>query len=165
MPVLVVLVLADSRAAAGAAAAVFVAGALTDGLDGYLARRWDIATRTGQWLDPLADKAFVAAPVVTLVALGRFPVWAAVLILGREIGVAALRAWLGLRGRPMPASALAKAKTVVQVVAIALYLLPLGSGADGPRLAFLVAAVALTVVTGAQYVVRAARWASAGRLG
>ena len=86
---LVWLILMHSRTASFVAAALFVAGALTDGLDGYLARRWDTSTRTGQWLDPLADKAFVAAPVITLSIQGGFPVWAAVLILVREVGIVA----------------------------------------------------------------------------
>ena len=52
---------------------MFAVGAATDRLDGYLARRWDVSTRTGQWLDPLADKLLVGAPIITLAALGRFP--------------------------------------------------------------------------------------------
>lgn len=134
---------------------MFVAGALTDGLDGYLARRWDTSTRTGQWLDPLADKAFVAAPVIALAAQGRFPAWAAVLILVREGGISLLRAFLGTRGRSMPASWPAKVKTTVQLVAITMYILPLGAGWHAAKLTVLVVAVALTVATGAQYVAAA----------
>ncbi|MGH2674249.1 MAG: CDP-alcohol phosphatidyltransferase family protein [Actinomycetota bacterium] len=77
-PVLVILVLSRSDSAAAVAAAVFVFGALTDGLDGYLARRYSGATALGQWLDPLADKILVTAPVVALAATGRFPAWAVV---------------------------------------------------------------------------------------
>jgi CDP-diacylglycerol---glycerol-3-phosphate 3-phosphatidyltransferase len=157
VPVLVLLILAEEHAASIAAAVVFAAGALTDGVDGYLARRFDTVTRTGQWLDPLADKLFVSAPVVTLTALGAFPVWAAVIIVLRELGISALRAYLGLKGRAMPASPAAKLKVSVQLLAITLYILPLGHGANGFRLAVLVAAVLLTVVTGADYLVRAAR--------
>jgi CDP-diacylglycerol---glycerol-3-phosphate 3-phosphatidyltransferase len=155
VPILVVLVLAEGRAAAYAAAAVFLVGALSDGLDGYLARRYGSGTRTGQWLDPLADKVFVAAPILTLWALGRFPVWAAVLIVVRETAIAALRAVVGHRGRPMPASRLAKWKTTLQIAAITLYLLPLGEWAEPARLTVLVGAVALTVYTGVDYAVRA----------
>jgi CDP-diacylglycerol--glycerol-3-phosphate 3-phosphatidyltransferase len=151
------LILAEEHAASVAAAAVFAAGALTDGVDGYLARRFDTVTRTGQWLDPLADKLFVSAPVVTLTALGGFPAWAAVIIVARELGISALRAYLGLRGRAMPASSAAKLKTSLQLLAITLYILPLGAGANGIRLAVLVAAVIMTVITGADYLVRAAR--------
>ena len=157
MPVIVWLMVLQTRSASVVAAAVFVMGALTDGLDGYLARRWDTSTKTGQWLDPLADKALVAAPVITLTVQGLFPLWAAVLILAREIGIALLRVVLGTRGRSMPATWPAKVKTVLQLAAITMYILPLGTWADGVKLAVLVVAVALTVVTGVQYAVQAFR--------
>ena len=90
VPVVVWLLVVGSTGARWAAGIVFLAGAATDGVDGYLARRWDVKTRTGQWLDPLADKALVAAPIITLAVQGEFPVWAAVLILGREVAVVLL---------------------------------------------------------------------------
>jgi CDP-diacylglycerol--glycerol-3-phosphate 3-phosphatidyltransferase len=157
IPLLVVLILAQDRTASYAAAVVFAVGALTDGFDGYLARRFASVTRTGQWLDPLADKLFVSAPVVTLTALGDFPVWAAVIIVARELSVSGLRAYQGLRGRPMPATPAAKLKTTLQLAAITLYILPLGPGAHAMRLWVLVAAVLLTIVTGVDYAVRAFR--------
>jgi CDP-diacylglycerol--glycerol-3-phosphate 3-phosphatidyltransferase len=151
VPFLVILILAEDRTASYVAAAIFVVGAATDGLDGYLARRHAAVTRTGQWLDPLADKILVAAAVVTLTALGEFPLWAAVIIVAREAGVSILRGYLGLRGIAMPASRSAKVKTTLQLIAITLYILPLGSGAHGVRLGFLIAAVVMTVATGLQY--------------
>jgi CDP-diacylglycerol--glycerol-3-phosphate 3-phosphatidyltransferase len=156
VPFLVVLILARERSASYVAALVFAVGAATDGLDGYLARRHASTTRTGQWLDPLADKVLVAAPVITLAAMGEFPVWAAVVIVAREIAVSLLRVALGLRGRAMPATPSAKVKTFVQLTAIALYILPLGVSWHGLKLGLLIAAVVLTVWTGLQYVVRAA---------
>lgn len=155
VPFLVVLILAGDRSASYVAALVFVVAAATDGLDGYLARRHASTSRTGQWLDPLADKVLVSAPVITLAALGEFPVWAAVVIVAREIGISLLRVVLGLRGRSMPASPSAKVKTSVQLTAIVLYILPLGSAWDGIRLGLLILAVVLTVVTGIQYLARA----------
>ena len=128
-------------------------------MDGYLARRFAAVTRTGQWLDPLADKLFVSAPVIALTALGRFPLWAAVIIVVRELGVSALRVWMGMQGRAMPVSGPAKLKTTLQLVAIALYILPLGSGAGGARLGMLAAVVVLTVLTGLDYARRAIRTA------
>ena len=151
VPVVVLLLIEGSRASSYVAAAVFAGGALTDGIDGYLARRYASITRTGQWLDPLADKLLVSAAVVTLSALDRFPAWAAVLIVVRELGLVGLRIHAGLHGRAMPASRAAKLKTVLQLAAITLYILPLGSGADGVRLGVLIAAVVLTVVTGFDY--------------
>jgi CDP-diacylglycerol--glycerol-3-phosphate 3-phosphatidyltransferase len=157
VPILVLLILADNRTASYVAAGVFAVGALTDGVDGYLARRFASITRTGQWLDPLADKLLVCAAVISLTALGRFPLWATVIIVVRELGISGLRLWLGLRGRAMPASGPAKLKTTVQLIAIELYILPLGTWADGLKLGILIVAVALTVVTGIDYVRRALR--------
>ncbi len=157
VPILILLLLTRDRTASYVAAGVFAGAALTDGVDGYLARRFASITRTGQWLDPLADKLLVSAPVLVLAAQGRFPVWAAVVIVARELGVSGLRVWLGLRGRAMPASAAAKLKTTFQLVAITLYILPLGPAASGVKLGLLIAAVVLTVATGADYAVRAFR--------
>jgi len=157
VPALVLLIAVDERPASYAAAVVFAIGAVTDGVDGYLARRFQSVTRTGQWLDPLADKLLVSAAVVTLTAMGRFPLWAAVIIVTRELGISALRVYLGVHGRPMPASVAAKVKTTAQLVAIILYILPLGPGADRAKLAVLVVAIILTVVTGVDYVIRAFR--------
>lgn len=154
---LALLILWDRPAGEVIAAALFVVAAATDGLDGYLARRYAATTPTGEWLDPLADKILVAAPIVTLTALDRFPLWAAAIIVARELGVSLLRAWLGSRGRAMPASGWGKAKTAAQLAAVLLYLLPLGSGADALRLWTLVVAVALTVWSGLDYALKARR--------
>lgn len=154
-PVLVSLLLPQTSAASWVAAALFVAGAMTDGLDGYLARRHASTSRTGQWLDPLADKLLVAAPVLTLTATGRFPAWAAVVILVREAVIAALRVVLGYRGVPLPASTGAKVKTVLQILAISLYILPLSDIPAALRTVALVLATAVTVLTGADYLLRA----------
>jgi CDP-diacylglycerol---glycerol-3-phosphate 3-phosphatidyltransferase len=151
VPFLVILILMEERTASYVAAAIFAVGAATDGLDGYLARRHATVTRTGQWLDPLADKILVAAALLTLAAVDEFPWWAASIIVVREVGVSLLRAYLGLRGVAMPASRSAKVKTTLQLVAITLYILPLGAGANGTKLGFLIAAVAMTVITGVQY--------------
>jgi CDP-diacylglycerol--glycerol-3-phosphate 3-phosphatidyltransferase len=155
-PFIVVLILAGGRSALDLAAALFVMGAASDGLDGYLARRYGVTTRTGQWLDPLADKILVVAPVLTLVSLGDFPAWAAAIIVGREAAIVVLRSILGLRGRSMPASRVAKVKTFLQIAAITLYILPLG--AHWWIGAVLITAVAFTVYTGAHYVVQGAVW-------
>ena len=165
VPFLVVLITMQERAASLAAAAIFVAGAASDGLDGYLARRYATVSRTGQWLDPLADKILVLTPVLTLAALGRFPWWAAVIVTAREVGIAVLRAVLGLKGRSMPALPLAKVKTILQVLAITLYILPLGAGWHRTRLTVLVTALAVTIFTGARYAVLAIPWLRAGRAG
>lgn len=157
VPVLVVLVLVQTRAASYAAAAVFVLGGLSDGLDGWLARRHAMTTRTGMWLDPLSDKLLVSAAVISLVIVDRFPLWAAVIIVVREIAVTVLRAVRGSQGTSMPASNLGKAKTASQLLAVTLYLLPLGPHADGVKLAVLIVAVAVTVLSGVDYFLRVRR--------
>jgi CDP-diacylglycerol--glycerol-3-phosphate 3-phosphatidyltransferase len=157
-PVLAVLVLSGETVSAYVAAALFVLAAITDGLDGYLARRYRSITRLGQWLDPLADKALVTAPVVALTIVGTFPLWATVVIVAREFAVSLLRAWLGIRGRTMPASWWGKVKTGAQMLVVLLYLLPeLEGPARDARFWVLVATVALTVWSGLDYFLRALR--------
>jgi CDP-diacylglycerol--glycerol-3-phosphate 3-phosphatidyltransferase len=156
-PALVLLVLSKDDTAASIAAAVFVFGAFTDGLDGWLARRYSNSTTIGQWLDPLADKILVSAPLIAMSATGQFPVLATVIIVGRELAVSMLRARLGSRGISMPASPWAKAKTAVQMVLVPLYLLPLGDGAVSTRRVVLALAVALTIWSGLDYFLRTGR--------
>lgn len=162
MPVIAILLIQQRDATDLAAAVVFGIGGWSDLLDGYLARRWKIATSTGAWLDPLADKLLVGVPIVTLAALGRFPVWAAVVIIVREVLVTGIRIYLGSRGKGMPASRIAKWKTLAQLTAIFLYILPLPDAWSGVKLAILLVAVILTVVTGVDYVVGAVRWSRSG---
>ena len=100
------------------AAGIFGLAALTDWLDGYLARRRQQVTMLGQLLDPLADKLLVTAALVSLVQMELAPAWMVAIILGREIWVTALRSVAQARGTTIPASRLGKAKMVSQVVAI-----------------------------------------------
>jgi CDP-diacylglycerol---glycerol-3-phosphate 3-phosphatidyltransferase len=151
------LVLSGSRTAGYVAAAVFAFGAFTDGLDGYLARRYATATRVGQWLDPLADKILVTTPIVAMSVIGSFPWWATAVIVARELAVSLLRARLGGRGIGMPASRWGKVKTAVQMVLVPLYLLPLGSGAEAAERVVLALAVALTLWSGVDYFLKAGR--------
>jgi CDP-diacylglycerol--glycerol-3-phosphate 3-phosphatidyltransferase len=155
VPVVVALVLVQTRTASYAATAVFVAGGLTDFLDGYLARRFGSSTLTGAWLDPLSDKLLVAAAVISLTAVSRFPLWAAVLIVVREAAVSILRAYMGTRRVSMPASRIAKWKTTTQLGAIGLYMLPLSSSANAVKLTVLSIAIAITVYSGLDYFLHA----------
>jgi CDP-diacylglycerol--glycerol-3-phosphate 3-phosphatidyltransferase len=148
------LILVQTKGAAYAATAVFVAGGLTDLLDGYLARRYGTTTLTGAWLDPLTDKLLIAATVIALTAIDRFPLWAAVVILVREVSVTVLRIYLGSRNTSMPASRIAKWKTASQVTAIGLYILPL-SDAGLLKVTVLSIAVAITVYSGIDYFLKA----------
>jgi CDP-diacylglycerol--glycerol-3-phosphate 3-phosphatidyltransferase len=138
------------------AAIVFAAAAATDGVDGYVARRWDLVSGFGQSLDPLADKLLVGTALVALALDARIPWWAVVVILAREfiVGVG-LRAWLGRTGRALPASNLGKVKTAMQILAV-LLLTTLEPG-NAVALAALYAAVTLTLVSGALYLKDALR--------
>ena len=137
---------------------VFVVAALTDRLDGELARRRGLVTAFGTMVDPIADKALTGSALIGLSMLGLVPWWASVLIMGREIGVTLLRLWV-LRHGVIPASRGGKAKTFVQSLAIGLYLLPLPDlvAVGVLRWTVLAVAIVLTVATGLDYVLRALR--------
>lgn len=139
------------------AAAAFATAAITDRYDGQLARNRGLVTDFGKIVDPIADKALIGTALVGLSLLGYLPWWVTVVILVRELGITALRLIIVRRG-VIPASRGGKLKTVVQIFAIGLYILPLERLADWlPWLAHITMglAVILTVVTGAHYVYRA----------
>ena len=104
--------------------ALWTALALTDGVDGWIARRHG-TTRSGAFLDPLADKVLVLGALFSLVAVDRFPVWPVVVIAVREVFISVYRMWWGRRGLAMPARKSAKLKTLVQSLAVGAVLLPL----------------------------------------
>jgi CDP-diacylglycerol--glycerol-3-phosphate 3-phosphatidyltransferase len=151
IPIVVLLLELDRDDARWLAVAVFVVGALSDLLDGYLARRHEMTTPVGAWLDPLSDKLFVIVPALALALRAEFPWWAAAVIVLREAAVSLLRWRLDRRGVSMPASRAGKAKTLSQVCAVGLSIAPLAAGFDPFVLAVVMAAVALTVVSGLGY--------------
>jgi CDP-diacylglycerol--glycerol-3-phosphate 3-phosphatidyltransferase len=118
VPIVVVLLLSDSRSSGMWAAAVFGLAAVTDFIDGWLARKWEIVTVLGKFLDPLADKLIVMAALIMLIPLGRVPAWAVFLILAREMVVTGLRSIASSEGIVIDASELGKYKTIYQMVAI-----------------------------------------------
>lgn len=99
---------------------IFLVAALTDLLDGYLARRWNQVTTVGMLLDPIADKLLISAALVGLVEVHRLPSWMAVIIIGREFAVSGLRSIAAEVGSVIAASDLGKAKMVFQVIAVGL---------------------------------------------
>lgn len=118
IPVLAVLLLSPSKEAAFWAAAVFAVASVTDWLDGYLARRMEIVTTFGKFLDPIADKMIVMAALVMILPYQRVPAWMVLVILGREIIITGLRGLASTEGIVIPASNLGKFKTIFQIVAI-----------------------------------------------
>jgi CDP-diacylglycerol--glycerol-3-phosphate 3-phosphatidyltransferase len=149
-PALLVMILDDPSS--WGAVSLWIALAVTDGVDGALARRFG-TTRSGAFLDPLADKILVLGAMFALVAAGRFWWLPVGLIAAREVVISLFRAQLGRQGLAVPARTLAKVKTVTQEVAVGLALLPLT--VDHPFLAgtALWLAVGLTLFTGAQYLI------------
>jgi CDP-diacylglycerol--glycerol-3-phosphate 3-phosphatidyltransferase len=130
---------------------------LTDGLDGYLARR-DGATRSGAFLDPLADKILVLGGFIALGARGDFP-WIAVIIVGaREIGVSIWRSVAGRHGVSIPARPLGKWKANVQFLAVAVVLCPLTEDLGWLQDAVLWTAVAMSVISVVDMIVHAYRY-------
>lgn len=105
------------------ALSIFLMAAVTDILDGYLARRWKQVTTVGTLLDPIADKMLISAALISLVQIHRVPGWMAILIIGREFAVSGLRSIAAAEGYTIKASELGKTKTVLQVVAISLVML------------------------------------------
>ena len=107
-----------------AATLIFVVAAVTDWLDGYLARRWQQTSAFGAFLDPVADKLMVAAALIVLVQLGRLDAILAMIIIGREITISALREWMARIGahKSVAVSMIGKIKTTAQMIAIPMLL-------------------------------------------
>jgi len=137
-----------------AAWAVFSIASVTDRIDGHLARTRGLVTKFGQVADPIADKALTSAALIGLSSLGELPWWVTVVVIVREVGITLLRFFV-IRHGIIPASRGGKLKTLLQGVAIGLYVLPLTGLLASFRAGVMVAAVAVTVVTGVDYVVRA----------
>jgi CDP-diacylglycerol--glycerol-3-phosphate 3-phosphatidyltransferase len=135
---------------------VFATAVITDRFDGAVARSYDMVTEFGKLADPIADKALIGAALIGLSMLGDLPWWVTVVILVREVGVTVLRLAV-LRNGVIPASRGGKLKTLVQAVAIGLFILPLHGQWLAGAWVFMWAAIVLTVVTGVDYVVSAVR--------
>ncbi len=160
IPVVMVLVLVDDiDHRFGLAAGVFAVAAATDFVDGYLARRWDVASTLGAFLDTVADKLLVTGVLLALVEVGRAWAWAAFVILGREIAVMGLRGVAAMDGVEVPPSIWGKIKANLQFVAVGFAIIRF----DQPWGALfwdewlMIAAVVATVISGVEYFMRFAR--------
>ncbi len=122
----------------------------SDGLDGYMARRMG-TTRSGAFLDPLADKACVLGALITLAAQGHLPWLPVGLITAREVGMQLYRSWVGRRGVSVPARNSAKLKTLVQDIAIGTCIIPPLAHHHTLQVATIWFACALTLYTGVEY--------------
>ncbi len=138
---------------------VFAVAVITDRLDGSLARSYGVTSEFGKLADPIADKMLVGAALIGLSMLGDLPWWVTVIILIREIGITVLRFAVIKRG-VIPASRGGKLKTLVQAIAIGLFILPLHNWPPvwtTVAWAVMWVAIVLTVVTGVDYIVSALR--------
>jgi CDP-diacylglycerol--glycerol-3-phosphate 3-phosphatidyltransferase len=156
------LLYSDGRATSWrlAAAACFVVAVVTDRFDGELARRRGLITDVGKIADPIADKALMGTALVGLSLLAELPWWVTVVVLTREVGITLMRFFV-IRHGVMPAGRGGKAKTALQALAVTLYVLPLPAWMHPVDVVLMAAAVALTVVTGADYVAKAVRLVAA----
>ncbi|HJV35035.1 CDP-diacylglycerol--glycerol-3-phosphate 3-phosphatidyltransferase [Geomonas sp.] len=118
IPIICLLLLSPERQPCFWAAALFAAASFTDWLDGYLARRMEIVTVFGKFLDPIADKLIVMAALIMILPYDRVPAWMVLVILGREIIITGLRGIASTEGIVIAASTLGKFKTIFQLVAI-----------------------------------------------
>ena len=149
VPVIVVALLGETPNGDALAAGVFALAALTDGLDGYIARRRRDVTTFGKLMDPLADKVLIIAALVSLVSLNRLAAWVAMVIIARELAVTGLRAVAAEQGVVIAASWLGKVKTALQVAAV--FALIIWNPAPLAVDVLVYVAVAATVISGADY--------------
>lgn len=138
------------------ATVVFAVAAITDRIDGQLARKYGLVTEFGKMADPIADKALIGAALVGLSILGDLPWWVTIVIAAREIGITLVR-FAVIRHGVIPAGRGGKVKTLVQSVAIGMYLFPLPDEVRFVSVTLMGIAVFLTVYTGLDYVVQAIR--------
>ena len=160
VPLVVVFLISTDSIHSLVAAFLFATAAVTDWLDGLIARRRGQVTTLGKLLDPVADKVLVAAALVSLVQVGKIDAWIVVVIIGREFAVTGLRSVSAAQGLVIAASELAKYKTFSQYLAVTLLILeknvPVGIEAEFAYLSrgMLWAALILTIFSGIDYFVR-----------
>jgi len=135
---------------------VFAIASITDHVDGQLARKLGLVTDFGKVVDPIADKALTGSALVGLSILGDLPWWVTIVIIARELGVTLLRFWV-IRYAVIAASQGGKAKTIAQIFAIGLFILPLPAGFAPVSWVAMGIALALTVATGVDYIFRAVK--------
>ncbi|WP_096199427.1 CDP-diacylglycerol--glycerol-3-phosphate 3-phosphatidyltransferase [Bacillus sp. FJAT-45350] len=138
-------------------AIIFIVAAITDGLDGYYARRFNLVTNFGKFLDPLADKLLITAGLIVLVELQMLAAWIAIVIISREFAVTGIRLIAAADGSVIAASPLGKIKTITQIIGISalmLYNFPFGAiGFPFAEIMIWVATV-MTIISGIDYFIK-----------
>jgi CDP-diacylglycerol--glycerol-3-phosphate 3-phosphatidyltransferase len=173
-PIFLWLLLADASANGAlrwGAAVLFIVAIATDGVDGYIARKYDIVSDLGKLLDPIADKALTGLAFVGLSILGELPWWVTIVVLVREIGITVYR-FLVVSDHVLAAAWMGKLKTVFQAVALSIALLPFASLFEEPAwqstvwwagVVTMTIAVVLTIASGLDYLVTEVRAAQKKR--
>lgn len=154
IPIIVVLLYFPTKITCLLAMLVFVLASLTDLVDGFVARRWNIVTTVGKFLDPLADKLLIGAILIMLVHLGWVEAWICIVIISRELAVTGLRAIAADYGMIIAADSVGKLKTILQIMALCPLTLHYPWFGLDPKpigTVFLYAALILTVFSGAKY--------------
>jgi CDP-diacylglycerol--glycerol-3-phosphate 3-phosphatidyltransferase len=154
VPLIVLILYFQSKPMCLVALVVFVAACVTDYVDGVVARKYNLVTNVGKFMDPIADKILIAAVLIMLTDLNWLPAWIAIVIISREIIVTGLRAIAADQGKVIAADMLGKSKTLTQMFALGPLILhypwfgfdpvPLG-------MVILYVALVLTILSGANY--------------
>ncbi|MBC8440249.1 MAG: CDP-diacylglycerol--glycerol-3-phosphate 3-phosphatidyltransferase [Deltaproteobacteria bacterium] len=161
VPVIVMLLLYETKITTFSAAILFSAASITDYLDGYLARTRGLVTKLGKILDPMADKLLVSSTLVMLVSLGFMPAWIACIIIGRELAVTSLRCVLIENCQDVAASWLGKYKTGFQIAAIiplTMHYNYIGINFNAIGIFFLYGALIFTIWSGLDYFIKARKF-------
>jgi CDP-diacylglycerol--glycerol-3-phosphate 3-phosphatidyltransferase len=157
IPALFFLLLSPGRNGSLAIAILFVIAALTDVLDGYLARKYEIVTVMGKFLDPIADKLIVNTAMILMIPIGRIPAWIVAVIIIRDFTVDGIRAIASSEGLVIQASKLGKQKTLCQIFAVSALMIHypfLGADAHVIGTVILYLALALSICSGMDYFVK-----------
>jgi len=158
IPVLFFLLLNPGRILSMVIAVLFIIAAITDLIDGYVARKYNIVTTMGKFLDPVADKLIVTTAMIMMIPIGRIPAWIVAVIIMRDLLVDGLRSIASAEGLVIDASRLGKQKTLCQIVAVSALLIHydtvFGLDAHAVGIVVLFLALALTMWSGADYFIK-----------
>ena len=155
VPIIVTLILTNTNFNMRLALCIFLLAALTDWLDGYIARKSKQITTLGKLLDPMADKLLICSALIALVEIARAPAWIVVTIVCREIAITGLRSVAASKGAVIAASKLGKYKTTSEILAVSFLILnepPLNKFFLGEILLWV--AMALAIISGIEYVIK-----------
>jgi CDP-diacylglycerol--glycerol-3-phosphate 3-phosphatidyltransferase len=155
IPVLFLLLLSPGRILSMVIAVLFIVASITDLIDGYVARKYNIVTTMGKFLDPVADKLIVSTAMIMMIPIGRIPAWIVAVIIMRDLFVDGMRSIASAEGLVIDASRLGKQKTLCQIVAVSALLIHydtvLGLNAHAVGMFILYLALALTLWSGVDY--------------